>query len=97
MEDHVYALQMQRKLIDEVESAKPKFMIIVGNNKSWFRRSSSKTLIFEWLNRYLQEHYIPVGLVDIFKDRTVYRWTPDSTWPPRSLRYLVVLKRKNVL
>jgi len=94
MENHDFALQMQKEMIGEIELAKPSFLIVVGCSTSWLRGPSSKTLIFEWLRRYQHEHYIPVGLIEIFKNRAVYQWGPDMTWPPRTRSYIVVLKRK---
>ena len=57
MEDQKYALTMQREMIHEIESTKPKYMVIVGISVSWLKNPNSKTLIFDWFSRYTQEYY----------------------------------------
>jgi len=92
MENHGFALQMQKEMIREIESVKPRLLIFVRNNTSWLRRPDSHTLVSEWFQRYQKEHYSLVGLVDSYKGETYYHWTPNVKWPPRSSYWIAVLK-----
>ncbi len=96
MEDQKYALTMQREMIHEIESTKPKYMVIVGISVSWLRNPNSKTLIFDWCSRYTQEYYKEVGLIDIASpDWTDYYWDRDVRGKsPNSNCFLFVLERK---
>ena len=49
MEDHDFALQMQKDFIKDVESMNPKYLIYVGVPTSWLRRHDSHKEIFQWL------------------------------------------------
>jgi len=95
MEHHDFALQMQKEMIREIESAQPEFLIFVRNNTSWLRRPDSHTLVFKWFQSYQKKHYSLVGLVDAYKGKTFYHWEPDVKWPPRSSYWVTVLKRRH--
>lgn len=95
MENHDFALQMQKEMIQEIESVQPKFLVFINNTTSWLKRPDSHTLVFEWFQRYHKKHYTLVGLVDSFKGKTSYRWAPDVKWPRSSSYWVAVLKRKS--
>jgi hypothetical protein len=91
-----YALKFQKELISQIESAEPKFLVFVAVPTSWLAKSGSETLIFEWVQNYAPIHYRQVGLVDIYRDRTIYRWDEESIgYEPRSERWMTVFQRKN--
>ena len=95
MERHSYALKMQQEMIQEIESARPKFLVFVNVDTSWLVRRESENLIFEWFKQYQQKYYSPVGIIDIISDKhTVYRWESEALqYSPRSKYWLVVLQR----
>jgi hypothetical protein len=95
MEKHGFAMQMQKEMIREIESAQPRFLIFVRINTSWLQRPESHKLLFEWFHSYQAKHYSLVGLVDLFEDTTFYHWAPNVKWPPRSRFWIAVLKRKD--
>lgn len=75
MEDHSYALQMQREMIREIEAAPPKFMVFVGISTSWMMNRKSEKLILQWFNDYSSKYYRQVGIIDILSDNlTNYQW-----------------------
>ena len=74
METHPYALSMQKEMIKEIESVKPRYLVYVNVPGSWMYRRKSKRLIFNWFNSYWKKHYKRVGIVDISKKGTNYRW-----------------------
>jgi hypothetical protein len=97
MEPHPYALQMQKEMIQQIEAARPKFLIFVNVSTSWLVRSTSKKLIFDWFPQYSQQYYRQVGVVDIVSiDQTIYRWNEDVVgYTPRSKYWLAVFERKS--
>ncbi|MFA5239206.1 MAG: glycosyltransferase family 39 protein [Phycisphaerae bacterium] len=97
MEPHPYALQMQEEMTQQIEAAKPRFMILVNVPTSWLVRPTSKKLIFDWFNQYHQQYYKPVGVIDIVSmNQTIYRWNENAVgYTPRSKCWLSVFERKN--
>jgi hypothetical protein len=97
MEPHPYALKMQKEMIQQIEAAKPKFLVFVKMPWSWLVRTTSEKLIFDWLNQYHQQYYRRVGVIDIVsRDQTIYRWNEDAfEYTPRSESWLAVFKRKD--
>jgi 4-amino-4-deoxy-L-arabinose transferase-like glycosyltransferase len=90
LENHTFVMQMHKEMIQEVESAQPKFLVFV-QTKAWLRRPDVPLL--EWYQRYQAKHYTLVGLVDLANDKALYYWTPNVKWPPRSSHWIAVLKR----
>jgi hypothetical protein len=97
MEPHPYALQMQKEIIQQIEAAKPKFLIFVNVYLSWLVRPNSKQLIFDWFPQYSQQYYRQVGIVDIVsRDQTIYCWNENAIgYAPRSTYWLAVFERKS--
>jgi hypothetical protein len=95
MEPHRYALFMQKEMIGEIESVKPKFLVLVNVLSSWLLRPDSEKMIFEWFNQY-QKNYQPIGIVDLIEPgEAVYRWNDDvAGYSPRSESYILILKLK---
>jgi hypothetical protein len=94
MEPHPYVLQMQEEMIRQIEAAKPKFLIFV-KGLSWAVQPTSEKMIFNWFQKYQEEYYRLVGVIDIVStNQTIYRWNEDAVdYTPRSIYWLVVLKR----
>jgi len=97
MESHAHAREMQQKMIAEIESAQPKFLVFVNIPKSWLARRDSPTLMLNWYPPYAREHYDLVGLVDIVSaSQTEYRWDAAvGDKPPKSPFYVLVYARKS--
>jgi hypothetical protein len=97
MENHPYAEKMQREMIAEIETARPKFIVFVSVPLSWLVRPYSKNIIFEWMDYYSRQYYQPVGMVDIIRpDFTAYHWGRDAQqYSPVSKNWIVVLQRKH--
>jgi dolichyl-phosphate-mannose-protein mannosyltransferase len=73
MEPQKYAHQMQREMIHEIELARPKYIVIVVMEDSWWRQRGSELYIFTWANEYCAQNYAAVGLINIVAaDRTDY-------------------------
>jgi hypothetical protein len=93
MEPQAYAHQMQTEMIDEIEKARPKYVVLVMVPTSWLARPDSDKTLFEWMDKYLATHYDRVGLVDILSDtQTAFYWDPAAARLPQSRYYLLVLR-----
>jgi hypothetical protein len=99
MEIQKYALQMQKEMAREIESARPKYVVLVGtpNSISWLWEPRSHDWILRWNVRYLRRHYDIVGLADtVSYDYTVYSWGPQAARQrPTTKDYIIVLKRND--
>ena len=86
MESHPFALDMQKEMIQEVETANPKYLVFVNITFSWLMTSKSNTLIFEWVESYIMKHYEPIGIIDILGyTQTYYLWGEKvKRYKPRS-------------
>ncbi len=94
MENHDYALRMQKEMIQEIENAQPKFIVFVNVATSWLKTQLSHPLLQRWLKNYQFSHYNLVGLVSISQYDTHYQWAQGVKWPPDSPIWIAVLQRK---
>ena len=96
MELHPFALEMQKEMIQEVETAMPQYLVYVNVSYSWLKREKSNTLIFDWLKSYLIEYYERAGVVDIISNtKTHYVWGEKAKkYDPRSDNNLLIFKRR---
>lgn len=63
MEPHGFASRMQKEMIQEIESAEPRYIVFVNENLSWLVRRSSDPYIFNWARKYLSDHYLLRGVI----------------------------------
>ena len=94
MENHDYALKMQKEMIQELESAQPKFIVFVNVPTSWLKSRTSHSLLHNWLQNYQSKFYELVGLVTISQQDTRYHWAQNVKWPPNSPLWVAILQRK---
>lgn len=79
MESHSYAEQMQQEMINEVEAARPKFVVQVFAPGSWVARPDSPQLVFQWMKGFVKEKYDLVGVAEIVSfDTTRYYWDKEA-------------------
>jgi hypothetical protein len=95
-EEHRYALDMQKKMVREIESARPEYMVYVHVRSSWIPWPRSEGLIFVWASQYLKEKYDLKGIVDIPESgETKYLWDADAlSYKPSSEGFIEIFKRK---
>ncbi len=94
MEDQPYASRMQRQMIEEIEAADPRFVILVNVSSSWLVQPRSDFTLFRWWEQY-QHRFARVGIVDIRNPETTYVWdAPAATYVPKSQVWITVLERK---
>jgi hypothetical protein len=97
MEPHKYALQMQREMIQEIEAARPKYLVYVKDDFSWLQRENSEKLIYAWFRQYSFENFNLAGVVNILSPgHSEYYFPPPETPEsiPLSQTYLLIYERK---
>jgi hypothetical protein len=94
MENHDYALEMQKEMVRDIERTQPKFLVFVNVDTSWLKNHDSHTLLLDWIQNYQAKHYGLVGLVTIDEQDTRYHWAQNMKWPPNSPLWIAVLQRK---
>ena len=96
MEPQPFANQMQQEMIREIESARPKFLVLVVMNRSWLVWPDSDLSIFKWATKYCDENYDEVGLINISNTGTNYYFPrPPDTTPTED--HILMYQRKSAL
>ena len=95
MEEHNFALEMQKKFVSDIESDKPKFLVFINVPASWLSDKTSHSYIFQWLERY-QENLELVATVELYKDHSDYNWKPKPEWTPVSKNWIAVFKDRRI-
>ncbi|MBT5551148.1 MAG: hypothetical protein HOJ79_11815 [Nitrospina sp.] len=97
MEKHIYARQMQTEMIQEIEGAQPKFVVVVNLAGSWVtNRPDFSPMLKEWAEGYLNREYEISGVIDVLsQNKTVYKWGEQANqYLPRSRYQLLIHKRR---
>jgi hypothetical protein len=94
MEPQKYAPQMQQKMIQEIESARPKYLILVVMNDSWLQRPQSDQQIFKWANEYASRNYTAAGFVNMTPTQTDYFFGDVPSSVETLKDYILIYKRR---
>ena len=96
MEDQPYAERMQMRMIEEIEQARPKYIVYANVAVSWLVRGTSKQNVIVWGDGYLHNLYDLTGVVRLFEySPAVYYWDADAAGQiPKDGWYLCIFKRK---
>ena len=94
MEPQPYAHQMQQEMMREIETAHPKFLVLVVVNKSWLAGRDSDQSIFRWADAYCDANYEEVGLINISDRGTDYYLSgrPPNVTPTAD--HILIYRRK---
>lgn len=98
LEQQRYAFKMQQQMFNEIESARPEFLVAVINRLSWLPRPGSPELLSysSWANSYIGSEYEKVGVAERVGDHTEYRWGDEAkAYQPHSPNIVWVFKRKS--
>lgn len=92
-----YAVDMQREMMRQIESAKPKYLVFVAASMSWAAPPGRGKALIDWFSDYTGRYYEPAGLADtVSLDRTDYYWGRDAIGrEPRSPWHIWVLRRRS--
>jgi hypothetical protein len=94
MEPHKYTRQMQGEMIHEIELARPKYLVLVVVNWSWLVGRDSDQFIFAWANKYCDDNYEAVGLVNIKEKGSEIYFSELPKSPTLAPDYIWIYKRK---
>ena len=94
MEPQPYAHQMQQEMMREIETAHPKFIVMVVVNKSWLAGRDSDQSILRWADAYCDANYEEVGLINISDRGTDYYLSgrPPNVTPTAD--HILIYRRK---
>ena len=97
-EKHPFCQEMQREMIQQIETAKPRFVVYFNVADSWLRGREPYTDLREWYPGYLEKHYELTGLIELRDDAAAsYRWdaeVQDATLPDTKNSWVSVYRRK---
>jgi 4-amino-4-deoxy-L-arabinose transferase-like glycosyltransferase len=89
-----FALSMQDEMIQEIESARPKYLVYVNEKSSWARKDESQLKIFQWLETRANQGYRVDGYVDMIPGGSVYVWGDEARkYTPKSKDHILLLRR----
>jgi hypothetical protein len=96
METHPYAKRMQEEMIAQIEAARPRFVVLVNVDTSWSMQVDSHDQVLRWSEKFVNEGYEPVGLVDIVPDGPTIAWWGDGAKvaEPQSQSRVFVFERR---
>ncbi|MGB3078303.1 MAG: hypothetical protein WBB31_04435, partial [Saprospiraceae bacterium] len=87
--------QMQEEMVAEIEKSKPEFIVYCLISASWLGKQGAPDTIFTWFNTYNANYYQLKGVVDIFNEKTIYKWDEEAlTYKPSSQQQILIYKRK---
>jgi hypothetical protein len=98
MERQRFAVDMQKKMMDEIRRSDPTHLVFVDIKFSWGANEDSSMEIFDWLRDYAAKRYTLVGMVDLkaTEDRK-YSWGASviENAPAPEPGYGIYIYRKN--
>ena len=96
---HRMALSMQQEMIQNIETARPKFIVFVYIPESWLMDKKADRSILTWFTNYSKTNYEVAGTIQIMPDGVpIYHWGPDSTaFAPQSNYWIQVFEKKDAL
>jgi 4-amino-4-deoxy-L-arabinose transferase-like glycosyltransferase len=79
MEDQPLAHAFQEQMINEIEEARPKYIVLVKVADSWLRRPSSDMTLLAWFQDYAARSLKIVGIVESGAGGEIrYRWNEPN-------------------
>jgi hypothetical protein len=97
MEQQKYSLEMQKKMIGEIESARPQYLVIAKSRLSWLPKEGSPEALSmtAWIQSLLGGYEL-VGVAERVGNRTEYRWDDEAkAYRPHSQNIVGVFRRKS--
>ena len=96
MEPQPYAPRMRAELKEEVQAAKPAYLVLAGVRSSWGMRPGGDTSIFEWAAEYTNRCYTIVGISDINpRGPAEIRWDAAAVVSQNPSQSQVMVYRRN--
>jgi hypothetical protein len=79
MQTHAFATPMQKEMMQQIEAAKPAFMLLVNVPLSWGLSTKSDLSIETWATAYATQRYGVAGKVWMLPDHTEYLWGREAS------------------
>ncbi len=79
MEEQRFASQMQKQMIEEIESRKAKFVVLVMVPTSWAASKNSDPTFLNWAQDYVNKRCDRVGIVRIASPQSAFYWGDAQT------------------
>lgn len=97
MERQQFAVDMQKKMMDEIRRGNPSYLVFVDIKFSWGANEGSSLEIFDWLRDFVAEEYMLTGMVDIkAAENRKYFWGKDiENAPAPEPGYGIYIYRRN--
>ena len=96
VERHPFAKRLQQQVAQEIEAARPEYVVWARVDYSWLEQPGADHFLFDWVEGYLRDHYRLEGVVEVPEEglgRAV--WGDDAaTWRPRTKDHLLVYRRR---
>jgi hypothetical protein len=87
--------QWQREFVADVEKAKPKYFVFFNHGISLFVQPGTDQYVFQWANKYIQDNYKIIGIVDMLGQTSNYIFNETAaTYRPQSQQYVMIFERK---
>ena len=97
MASHPRALELQERMIREIEVAKPKYIVYVDPETipwSWLRNRGSHLRVLEWFRGYREQYYERVGIFEFNRFATNSRWGAKADGKPSFAHWVEILRRR---
>ena len=85
---------MQQEMINEIEAARPKFLVLVVISKSWLAGPDSDPSIFRWADYYCDANYDEVGLINISEEGSNYYFSGRPANVTPTAEHILIYRRK---
>jgi hypothetical protein len=97
MEPQKFATEMQREMIREIETARPKYLVFVVASVSWLEKADSDREILTWVKEETAAKFRLNGLINILSPERTDDYLPlliDPKSIQLSQNYLLIFERK---
>jgi 4-amino-4-deoxy-L-arabinose transferase-like glycosyltransferase len=98
MENQPYWQQMQKQMIQEIESNHPAYILYSNHPATWLTTMGSSRLApyLEWANAYVKNNYAEVGLVELADPESHFTWGDLARKTvPKTQYQITIYKRKD--
>jgi 4-amino-4-deoxy-L-arabinose transferase-like glycosyltransferase len=92
VEKQPYARQFQKQMIEEVEAARPKYVVFVNLKASWLPPPGADMTVANWFIDYQSRQLKLVGLVEVdAANHITYRWDLADLTPHANVRTVMTV------
>jgi Dolichyl-phosphate-mannose-protein mannosyltransferase len=92
--DQPYAPAMQREFMNDVETLKPRFLVLVQVGTSWMPWPKATEPFMDWIKGYPFQFYDLAGLAEVDQTNSAYFWDRESIAKHMSTPTSVLLFRR---